>query len=98
MNGKVNINLKHYNSMQATIDKMSVDEKIIRIYSFCLVSPWTKKQIHFYRCIMVKTSQPPPWPLKFPTGGGGCIYLKVGLFLSPKKDIYLYEKNCKGIE
>ena len=39
MNGKVNINLKHYNSMQATIDKMSVDEKIIRIYSFCLVSP-----------------------------------------------------------
>ena len=53
--------------------------------------------MHFYGCIMTKTSHPPLTP-KVPHGGGECIYLKVGLFLSPKKDIYLYEKNCKGIE
>ena len=31
MHGKVIINLNHYNSMQATIDTMFVNEKIIRI-------------------------------------------------------------------
>ena len=31
--GKVIINLNHYKPMQATIDTMFVNEKIIRIYS-----------------------------------------------------------------
>ena len=54
--------------MLATIDTMFVNEKMIRIYTFCPFS-----QMQFNRSIVTKTSHPPPWPPKIPhrAGGGG---------------------------
>ena len=39
MNGKSNYKLNQFKSMQAATDSMFVNEKIIRIYSFCSFSP-----------------------------------------------------------
>ena len=51
--------------MQDTIDTMFVDEKIIRMYSFCAFSPWNTRQMNFKICIVTKTSHTPP--LSLPT-------------------------------
>ena len=45
--GKVVLNWNHYKSMLATIHTMFVNEKFIRIYSFCPFSPWNTRQMHF---------------------------------------------------
>jgi len=37
--GKINYKLNHYKSIIATIHTMYVNEKIIRIFSFCPFSP-----------------------------------------------------------
>ena len=39
INGKSNYKFKSFESMLATIDTMFVNEKIIRIFSFCPFSP-----------------------------------------------------------
>ena len=57
--------------MQATINTMFANKKIIRIYLFCPLSSWNTKQMHCKRSIVTKTSHPPPDPLKFPTVQGG---------------------------
>ena len=57
--------------MQATINTMFVNEKIIRIYLFCPFSTWNTRQMHFKRIIATKSSHPPPWPLKIWEGWGG---------------------------
>jgi len=66
--GKVIINWNHYKSMQDTIDTMFVNEKIIRIYSFCPFSTWNTRHMHFKRSKLWQKHSPPPfpWPPKIP--------------------------------
>ena len=57
--------------MQATIDTMFVNEKIIRIYSF--VHPYHETQD---KCILrgQKSVTPPPVPLKYSSVGEGVFH------------------------
>ena len=59
--------------MLATIDTMVVNEKIIRIYSFCQFSPRNTRQMNLKRSIVAKNPTPttPTDPLKYPTVGEG---------------------------
>ena len=56
--GKLNISWNHYNSMLATINIMFVNEKIMRIYSFCPFSTWNTRQMHL-RGVLWQNSHPP---------------------------------------
>ena len=67
MNRKNNYKFKLL-TIQATIDTIFVNEKIIIIYSSCLFSPWNTRQMHFKRSIVSKQSLPHD-PLKSQTGG-----------------------------
>ena len=49
---------KSVTPFQITIPDLN--EKIFRITSFCLFSPWTTRQMHFKRSIVTKNSHPPP--------------------------------------
>ena len=57
------MNWNHYKSIQATIDTMFVNEKIIRIYS---LGPFSTNA--FYEEYWDKTVNP-PWPPKIPHRG-----------------------------
>ena len=50
--------------MKDTIDKMFINEKIIRIYSFYPFLPWNTRQMHFKMKIFDK-HHPPHDPLKY---------------------------------
>ena len=47
INGKLIKNLNRYKSMLATINIKYVNEKIIRIYLFCPISPRNTRQMYF---------------------------------------------------
>jgi len=48
---------------------MFVNEKIIKIFSFCSLSPYYTRQMLFNRSIVTKTSQPPPLTVCVCVGG-----------------------------
>ena len=73
--------------MQATIDTMFVNEKIIGICSFCQFSPCNTRQMQLKRSIVAKTNQPPLTPYKIPHRAPQTILGKLDVSLNRVKKV-----------
>jgi len=69
--------------MQATIDTLFVNEKVIKIYSFRPFSLWNTRQMHLKVSIVTKppVTFPPPNPLKYLTMWGGGVGKKECMYI-----------------